>query len=287
VDALIETFWEISRDAQRVAVGYLARESGERHIPFFTDMLSRNGIDALVIKGALAFLGQKMRCVSRGPQLLALLRHEDDGVKEAALEACIALHDPAVDAALAGMYKERDPLMRMMAVYAMGHSGDPGPVPALQEALEDETPDIRKIALEALAKDRDQLLDRLPLLSRRLGDENREVRLAFIDVLVNCPLDKVTDLLFHALDDQDDWVRIRVVDAFARWRLAAAVPRLVQMLEHSNLMVTLKIIEALGAIGDTVSFRTLLGQMGHDEPEVQQAAAEAIARIREEQGGGL
>jgi len=287
VDALINAFWSFSRDTQRVAVDYLARESGEQHIPFFKELLSRSGIDAHVIKGALLFLGQKMRCVACGPQLLALLRHEYDDVKEAALEACIALHDPAVNAALADMYKEQDPLMRMMAVYAMGHIGDPGYVPTLQEALEDEVPDIRKIAMEALAKDRDRLPERLPLLSRRLDDENREVRLAVIDVLVSCPPGTVTDILFHALNDPDDWVRIRIVEAFGRWRLTEAVPRLVEMLEHSNLMVTLKIVESLGAIGDNVCFRTLLGQMEHDEPEVQQAAAEAIAHIREEQGGGL
>jgi HEAT repeat protein len=288
VDEVIDAFWSFNRDAQRVAMDYLAREAGERHIPFFGDILSREGIDAHVIKGALLFLGQKVRCASCGPKLLTFLQHQYDDVKETALEACIALRDSAVNAAMADMYKEQEPLLRMMAVYAMGRIGDPGYTPKLEEALEDEVPDIRKIALEALAQNQDQLFERLPLLSRRLDDESREVRLAFVDVLGNCPAEgPATELLLRALDDRDDWVRIRAIEAFGRRRMALAVPRLVEMLENSHLMVTLKIIEALGIIGDNVAFRTLLGQMGHEELEVQQAAAEAIARIREEHGEGL
>ena len=287
VDALIDVFWSFNRDTQRLAVDYLAREAGERHIPFFTDVLSREQADAHVIKGALIFLGQKVRCASCGPKMLTFLRHKYDDVKEVALEACIALNEPSVNAALAGMYSEQEPLMRMMAVYAMGQIGNPEYFEPLAEALEDEVPDIRKIALEAIAADAAQLIARLPLLSRRLDDENREVRLALVEVLGNCQENAATELLLRALDDRDDWVRIRAIEAFGRRRMSTAVPRLVQMLEDANLMVTLKIIEALGVIGDNVSFRTLLGQMGHDDPEVQQAAAEAIARIREEQGEDL
>lgn len=287
VDAVVDVFWDLNRDAQRVAMDYLAREGSERHIPFFKSVIENDRADADVIKGALAFLGGKVHCGDCGQRMLTFLHHKYDDVKEAALEACIALNDPEVNAALAAMYDEQDPLMRMMAVYAMGHISTRTYFEPLSEALEDEVPDIRKIALEALAEDPEKIAERLPLLARRLDDENREVRLAFIDVLGRCAESDAVPLLLRALEDRDDWVRIRAVEVFGRRRMTTAVPHLVQMLEHSNLMVVLKIIEALGSIGDNVSFRTLLSQMGHDEPEVQQAAAEAIARIREEQGEDL
>ncbi len=284
VDPLIEAFHDFPRDVQRVAIDYLAKQGSERHIAFFRDVLERDDTDAHVLKGALAFLGQKVRCAECGETIVSFLTHPYDDVKEAALESAIALNDPAVNARLAAMYREDEPLLRMMAVYAMGKIGVKDHFEDLTAALEDEVPDIRKVALEALAEDRIAFMERLPLLAPRLSDENREVRLAFVEVLGNCTENAATELLFQALDDPDDWVRIRAIEALARRRMVSAVPHLVKMLETSGLMVMLKIIEALGAIGDNVAFRTLLGVMGHEEPEVQQAAAEAIARIREEQG---
>ena len=284
VDALIRSFWGFTRDVQRAAIDYLAKQGSERHIPFFRDILERTDVDAHVIKGAMAFLGAKVRCAESGERILSFLTHRYDDVKEVALEAAIALKDPAVNSRLADLYQEEDPLLRMMAVYAMGRIGVRKYFSELSSALEDAVPDIRKVALEALAEDRSEFSKRLPMLAARVHDENREVRLAFMDVLGNCSDNAATELLSQALDDPDDWVRIRAIEALSRRRMVSVVPHLVRMLETSEIMVTLKIIEALGAIGDNVAFRTLLGVMGHEDPEVQQAAAEAIARIREEQG---
>ena len=54
-------------------------------------------------------------------------------------------------------------------------------------------------------------------------------------------------------------------------------------MEHSNLLVQLKIAEALGQIGGDMAFQALLGFMSYESPEVQAAAAEAIDRIRGEE----
>jgi HEAT repeat protein len=148
-------------------------------------------------------------------------------------------------------------------------------------------PDIRKVALEALGRDSAAFVGRLPLLARSLEDENSEVRLALVDMLGLHDEPEAHDLLVRTLKDGDDWVRIRAIDIFSRRRAAKAVPDLVGMLEDSHLLVTLKIIEALGYIGGKASFGTLLGLMGHETDEVQQAAAEAIARIRENQDGAV
>ncbi len=48
-------------------------------------------------------------------------------------------------------------------------------------------------------------------------------------------------------------------------------------------MVAQKIIEALGAIGGNAAFGVLLGLMDHEDPEVQHAAADAVAAIQAEQ----
>ncbi len=83
--------------------------------------------------------------------------------------------------------------------------------------------------------------------------------------------------------DPDDWVRVRAVEALGQNRVASAVPELVTMMEGSNLLVQLKITEALGRIGGDMAFQALLGFMSYDSSEVQAAAAVAVDRIRGEE----
>ena len=66
-------------------------------------------------------------------------------------------------------------------------------------------------------------------------------------------------------------------------KLADAVPYLTQLFETANPMVSYKIIEALGMIGGNVAFSVLLGLMNSEDPEIQHAAAEAVAAIQAEQ----
>ena len=67
--------------------------------------------------------------------------------------------------------------------------------------------------------------------------------------------------------------------------MTEAAPVLVSLMEQVGLLVQLKIAEALGHIGGDVAFRALLGFMSYDSPEVQAAAAEAVAWIRQEEEG--
>ena len=78
-------------------------------------------------------------------------------------------------------------------------------------------------------------------------------------------------------------MRIRAVDALGLNKAIDAVPTLASMLEHSSPMLTFKIIEVLGKIGGNVAFSVLLSMMDHEDPEIQHAAAEAVAAIQAEQ----
>ena len=78
-------------------------------------------------------------------------------------------------------------------------------------------------------------------------------------------------------------MRIRAVEALGANRVAEAVPTLAGMLENASPMLTFKIIEVLGKIGGNVAFSVLLEMMDHEDPEIQHAAAEAVATIQAEQ----
>ena len=65
--------------------------------------------------------------------------------------------------------------------------------------------------------------------------------------------------------------------------MTMAYADLAGMLENASPMLTFKIIEVLGKIGGNVAFSVLLEMMDHEDPEIQHAAAEAVAAIQAEQ----
>lgn len=283
IDVLRGVFWDKPRDAQRSMSTVLAERCDPSDRDFFIDVLDRHN-DAHVLKAALHYLGRRAKAVEAGERMLALLEHPYDDVKEAALDACIALNNPTMNARFRESFRSPDPLHRMMAVYAMGRFDVDENLAELTEALEDEVPDVRKVALEAVANVCPFTSARLELVVPRLHDENREVRLALIELLGNCGEGNVFPYLIQALDDPDDWVRVRAIEALGSLKDADAVPQLVALTDNAGHLVLLKVVEALGAIGGNVAFRALLHLMESDDPEVQQAAESAAARIHDEQG---
>lgn len=283
---LVEAFSLPDRQIQLLAVQQLARIGDKSDVSFFMEVLE-NADDPQVLTEALNFIGGQARCAVAAPELMQYLEHPCDDVKEAALEACLALEDAAVNDQLVGLFSSREPLMRMMAAYAMGRIDPSRYLEELTQALEDEVPDIRKVALEAIGSLCNAKPELLSLLAPRLSDESQDVRLALVSLAGQLDTSLSTDLLLQALADEDNWVRIRAVESLGERRAEKALPLLIPMLEGNDLLVVLKIIEALGALGGQVAFRALLALTGRDDPDVQRAVSEAIAHLREEQGEDL
>lgn len=283
IELLVEIFDKLDRDMQRIAAHYLARNGDQSDVKFFTHVLE-NTNDSHVLKEALHFLGVQIQCKEAAPQLLKALDNPYDDVKEAALEACLGLNDPEVNETLTSMDHDDNPLKRMMAVYSMGKIDASKYISALEDALGDPVPDIRKVALESIGSLCGEEPKYFAMLTQCLNDENQAVRLALVDLAGQIQTPETTELLTQALNDEDNWVCIRAVESLGRRRVAKILPKLVQMLERNDVLVTLKIIEALGSIGGKTAFRALLALTGHEDPDVRTAVADAIAHIREEQG---
>lgn len=285
VPALKRIFWDKGRDAQRAIATQLARIASLEDVDFFLDLLER-AEDAHVIKAALHFLGHRARPAGVGERMLALLDHPYDDVKEAALEACIALQDVSLCASFRERFHSGDPLQRMMATYAMGRLDVDGNLDVLREALVDDVPDVRKVALEALAGTCPITPEHLELVVPLMHDPVREVRLALVDLFGACPEESVIGHLLEALDDEDDWVRVRAIEALGRLGRKECVTPLIERVDGAGNLVLLKIIEALGSIGGNMAFRALLALMEHEDPEIQQAAEDAVARLGEQDSEG-
>jgi len=240
--------------------------------------------DGSVLKVAMNFLGQKMRVAKAADQVFDMLGHPYDDVKEAALDACVALDGEEMNRRFLEMAGSAEPLERLMAVYALGKIDPEKNIEALRAALEDEVPDIRKVALEAVAHLCAPDADGLNLLVSRLTDESREVRLAVVEQIGNCSLMEGNDYLIQALEDPDDWVRIRAMEALGLRGAEEAIPKLVELLESPNKLLALKVVETLGELGGKTAFRALLDVVNSQDPELAEAAENAITSIQEVNG---
>lgn len=278
--ALKRHFDTLKAENRQHAMELLAQCGDDRDIPFFVNHLSTTE-DPLVLRPALQFLGTGMRHLESAPRMLELLNHPSDIVKEAALTACLALEDEDTVRAIVAHADDEDVAMRRMAAYTMGAVNPEIFAEQLARAVQDPAPEVRKVALEAIGCGWPFSPEKLEVLAYCMRDENREVRLIAVEQLGNYVDEQVVPLLLEVLSDPDDWVKVRAVEALGQNRVAEAVPALVSMVESSSLLVQLKIIEALGHIGGDVAFRALLGFMSFDEPEVQSAAAEAVAWVRQ------
>ncbi len=283
VPLIIDIFWDRSRDAQRSIILELASRAGKEHQQFFLDVLARH-TDGIVLRGALIFLGQKGAPEEVQDHVLPLLAHPYDDVKEAALEACIALRTPAITRHLRDMIKHHDPVQRMMAAYAFGFLEKADYLGELKDALEDESADVRKVAVEALGRGCPIPPQYIDLIEGKLMDENREVRMAVVDILGSCSEERLAVCLTKGLDDPDPWVRVRCTERLGERKSQRSVARLVAMLGEDNHLIVVKAIEALGMIGGETSFRALLPLLEHPDRDVQEAAVEAVDAIRRQAG---
>lgn len=283
--AMKRTFWGKDRDLQREIVQALCACADPQDKEFFLDVLGRHE-DGTVLKAALEYLGG-LGDEGIGELLFGYLDHPYDDVKEAALEACVRVSGQAMDDRFRALFTDEDPVRRLMAVYAMGKLGVAGHADEIRAALGDEVPDIRKVALEAFGDSCLDLEQWLPAIRERLHDEHREVRLTVVELLGHCEGEELLPCLEEALNDEDDWVRVRAVEALGRRGADASVPRLVEIATGNSTLLALKAVEALGAIGGKTAFRALLEVLGAEDPELQAAAEDAVARIQESGEGDL
>lgn len=284
-DVLIKAFPDRERDLKRAILASLVKVAGIEAKDFFIEVLE-NEQDGAMLKAALLFLGTELGLEEEGERIFALLSHPYDDVKEAALEACVSIGGEDMISRFVSLYSSDDPIDRLMAVYALGKLDPEGNLEIIQQALDDEVPDIRKVALEALS-DCSIGNQNLSLIVSRLNDENRDVRLTVIELMGRCYSTEVADFVIQALDDDDDWVQIRAAEALGEKRENAALPKLISLLDAPNKLVVLKVIDALGKIGGTLAFQALLEiSNSSEDSEVVQAAEDSIVKIQEEQGDG-
>lgn len=282
LEELKNLFWRVSRDLQRAAIAEVAQLGNCDDVPFFLSVMDECK-DAEVLKNTLAFFGNQHACPDVEDVVFEQLNHRYVDVKEMALEACINLHSPTLNEKFRERAKSDDSMQKMMAIYALGRYSVTENIGEITDALEDADPSIRRVAVEAFSNLGSSAERYLPRLLPRLFDEDKDVRLALVDLLGQIGTSTVMPHLITALRDENEWVRIRAIEALGVNRNVEAVPTLASMLETASPMISFRIIEALGRIGGHMAFSVLLSLTDNEDPEIQHAAADAVAEIQAEQ----
>jgi len=275
---LTSVFWDKSRDLQRMMILELASRAPSEYQDFFLDVLARHK-DGNVLRGALLFLGRRGDPDTVLGKVLPFLEHRFPDVRESALEACIALHTPEVEQYFKGLIRHADPRQRMIGAYGLGYFDIDKAAEELTLVLNDESPEVRKVAVEAFGRACPLKDSHLQLVESRLYDENREVRMAVFDTLGLCSTERFVKSLILGLSDVDPWVRVRSAERLGENKILDAVEPLVNMLEDENSLVVIKSAQALGMIGGEAAFRALLPLLEHPEKYVSEAAEEAVNAI--------
>ncbi len=279
IDGLMNVFWKLDRDSQRLATEYIAKHATERYASFILDILERSD-DSEVIKSAIACLGSSLKYAPAQDKIFSMLNHQYPDVKEVAIEACIDLDVPELEQKFVELFENGDDESRVYALYALCNYGVKKHLSIVMQALNDENPSIRQLAVESFVSPEISLREHIDVLLKKLDDEERDVRMAVIDVFGSVNDDFVTPYLINALDDQDEWVCIRAIEALGALRNDTVASLLVERLAKATPMVAFKIIDVLADIGGNVAFSALLGLVSSEDLEIQNAATAAIEKIQ-------
>ena len=177
--------------------------------------------------------------------IVQALGHEDSAVRFAVGRYLTSLGKRVVPALLPVAMASEDPSVRVAALRVLGDIGDKRAVTAVFRGMRAATPQVRCAAVMAAS--------RLP--SERYGNT-----------------------LVALLDDPDDDVRLGAIEALGRGRHKAAVPTLVNRLKAGDRN-SIRIIWALGEIGDERAVPALMTQYRSNEPFTRQKAVEALGKV--------
>ncbi len=281
----MEEFWKKNRDVQRNIAGQLMNLAGAEAKDFFLRVLDEIS-DGDILKSALYFLGGIVGTEEVVAKIKNFLDHPYDDVKEAALESCIAANAIGLGDYFHARAAHADPIQRMMAIYALGRLDVPGNFDLLKAALDDESPDVRRVALEAIGSQRPIAEECASAMLSRLHDESGDVRHTLVQILGDSAQYEFIPAFREALRDSEDWVRVRALEALGHLRVEDAVPEILEIIRGENILLAIKAVDALVEIGGDQAFNALLGALESGNPDLQNAVEEALAKLDEQKERG-
>jgi hypothetical protein len=174
---------------------------------------------------------------------------------------------------------EPDPVIRSIAVFALGQTGEERALRPLLAALHDTDDVVRENAVHALSTIGDQR-SVVPLITL-LDDRNEWVRAGSAWALVEIGRSTVEPLL-AALGDPNARVREGAAYALGRIGDVRAVEPLIAALDDRENWVRARAAWALGYLEDSRAVERLIAELANPDGEVRECAAYALGHIGNE-----
>lgn len=176
--------------------------------------------------------------------------------------------------------------VRVVAAAALWRLPDPAAVPSLLARTKDDDPGVREWSALALGVAADPRA--LPELVRLLNDPQRPVRLAAVRSLGRINrVEGVAPLVrYLASGRRDDEETEEAVNSIATIEGDQRVRALLDLLDGADAKRKLRVVVALGKVGDAQALPALKKLSGREEPRaVRDAAAQAHAAVLERSKG--
>jgi len=185
--------------------------------------------------------------VAVGQALLAAARAPDPGARAAAADAIASWGAQGPLEPLLTLAQDPEPWVRAAAVRALGLAGSHAPqvvVPAIQRALEDADPEVRRVAATAIAWCRDGSAP--GLLRARLADPAATVRAAAVRALARVSAGEHEPEVLPLLADPEAAVRAEAVRFLRLWGSQRALEPLAALRTDAAVVGDV----AVGALAD-------------------------------------
>jgi HEAT repeat protein len=193
-----------------------------------------------------------------GPQIaeyIALLKHQNDYVRQDAAEALGKTHDDSAIAALIETLQDKHDIVRRIAAEALEKMGDASAVPGLIEALNDEEPSVCLNATKALGRIGD--ITAVPALIETMKDENGDVRQAAAEALGKIGDSSAVPALIEAATDRIDSVRSNAAEALGQIGDSVTLPRKIVSDSRLTAQERVEILDKLCRVRYRDAFFTL------------------------------
>ncbi len=207
---------------------------------------------------------------------IAALKDEDWAIREEAAIALGALKDPRAVTPLVSLLRDKDRAVREAAIGALTAIGEPS-VPVLGLCLSDPLALVQEAASTVLASIADERV--LAPLTASLRNRDWIVRMQAAKALGRIRDSRAVEPLIPLLQDPVKAVREETAAALAAIG-DAAVPSLLAALVHSEWLMRLHAVEALGKTKSPAAVEPLLSALFNDaDTAVKEDAIRALGQI--------
>lgn len=207
---------------------------------------------------------------------IAALKDEDWAIREEAATALGTLRDPRAVPSLVSVLRDADRAVREAAIGALTAIGEPS-VPAVGLCLSDSELGVQEAASAVLAAIADERV-LVPLIAS-LGSRNWIVRMHATKALRRVKDPVSIEALFPLLQDKVKAVREEATATLAAIG-DAAIPRLIEALMHTEWLVRLHAVEALGKMRSSAAVEPLLSVLFNDSDNaIREDAVRALGQI--------